>query len=74
MIDKFQPWFETEDGKAVVAMEKDLRLYRNLTYIGWVFCAMLGCGLAAAYFLLKPLPSTPLEGGAEIERPTHRIE
>jgi proteasome lid subunit RPN8/RPN11 len=69
---ELQPWFESEPGKAALAMERDLRFTRYWAYSGWTFTVILGIGLAATYVLLKPLPNAPLEN--DVDRPTHRIE
>jgi proteasome lid subunit RPN8/RPN11 len=77
-VDEIQPWLETDTGKRADAMRKDLVVTRYMMYGGWGCSVLLGAALAASYFLLKPLPSAPLEGegGADAEagRPTHRIE
>ena len=63
---------DTENGQVALAMKQDLVRTHYMMYGGWACSVFLGVAIAAAYFLLKPVPSVPLEGDAE--RPTHRIE
>jgi proteasome lid subunit RPN8/RPN11 len=71
-LDEYENLLDTETGKVAVTMKQDLVRTRYMMYGGWACSAFLGVAIAAAYFLLKPVPSVPLEG--DTERPTHRIE
>ncbi len=71
-IDDFEQSVDIETKQVAEGMRRDLVRTRFMMYLGWGFSALLGVALAASYFLLKPIPSAPLE--ADTERPTHRIE
>ena len=69
-LDELEGMIDT--GQDAVALRHKLVRTQYMMYGGWACSAFLGIAIAAAYFLLKPVPSVPLEG--EAERPTHRIE
>jgi hypothetical protein len=71
---KLEELMDTETGEVARGLKQELVRTRYMMYGGWACSAFLGVVIAAAYFLLKPVPSVPLEGETETERPTHRIE
>ncbi len=73
-IDELEPLFDSESGKVAQSLRDNLVRTRYMMYGGWALSILLGVSLAASYFLLKPLPTAPLQGEVEADRPTHRIE
>jgi proteasome lid subunit RPN8/RPN11 len=71
-LGELKSMLDTDTGGVALAMKQDLVRTRFMMYLGWGFSALLGVALAASYFLLKPVPSAPLE--VDTERPTHRID
>ena len=73
-LGELEPLFDSETGREAVSQRDKLVRTQYMMYGGWACSILLGVALAASYFLLKPLPTAPLEGDVEAERPTHRIE
>ncbi len=64
---------DTEAGQVALAMKRKLDRTQYMMYGGWACSAFLGVAIAAAYFLLKPVPSVPLEDDKERPAPPHRV-
>ncbi len=73
-LEDLAPFLDSPDGKLALAMKQDLGRTRFWAYAGWVCSVVLGLGLAASYFLLRPLPALPATPSDDADRPTHRIE
>ncbi len=73
-IDELEPFFDSDPGKEAQLLKDKLVRTQYMMYGGWALSILLGVSLAASYLLLKPLPTAPLQGEVEADRPTHRIE
>jgi proteasome lid subunit RPN8/RPN11 len=76
-LDDAAPILDYKEGQtAVVDLLRDLSRMRLIAYAGWGIGALLAAGLAATFFLYKPIvpdPDAPEPQPGDGERPTHRI-
>jgi proteasome lid subunit RPN8/RPN11 len=70
-LEEMAPFFESADGKQLLAVQTELKRTQYAAISGWGCSALFCAGLVALYFYFKPLADDAADA---TDRPSHRIE